>query len=223
MGRFFSLDGGIMCFLTKVSDICIISILWLIFCIPVVTLGASTTAAYYTMVKVVRRERGTVLKEFFKSFTQNLKDSMIINIVYLFLFGILGFNIYCMYQELGNTDNGIAFQMLFIYLALLLLLITICIYTYPVLSRFEMKRFTLVKFSVLIMIRNFPVSLLLLAIFIISFIIMVVCPLGVLFVPGVCLYLYSFFMEKILRKYMTEEMIVVWDGVTEEKEIEIEE
>ena len=51
MGEIFGLDGGIMKFLSKVSDICIISILWLICCLPIVTIGASTTAAYYTMVK----------------------------------------------------------------------------------------------------------------------------------------------------------------------------
>ena len=32
MGEIFGLDGGIMKFLSKVSDICIISILWLIWC-----------------------------------------------------------------------------------------------------------------------------------------------------------------------------------------------
>ena len=67
MGEIFGLDGGIMKFLSKVSDICIISILWLICCLPIVTIGASTTAAYYTMVKVVKREIGTLHKEFFRS------------------------------------------------------------------------------------------------------------------------------------------------------------
>lgn len=218
MGNLFSFDGGIMRFLSKASDICIISFLWLLCCIPVVTIGAATTAAYYTMVKVVRKERGTLLQEFVKSLKQNFRDSLMIHVVYLLITGVLVFNIYYTYQQLGNTENSLAFQMLFIYLALLLVMIAICIYTYPVLSRFEMKRFALVRFSILIMFRHFPVSLLLLAIFMISFVAIVVCPFGVIFVPGVCLYSYSYFMEKILRKYMSEEMLEVWDGGKEEEQ-----
>lgn len=217
MGNLFSTDSGFMRFLSKVSDICIISVLWLICCIPVVTIGAATTAAYYTMVKTVKKQRGTLLHEFFQSFGQNFKDSAVINAVYLLIMGILVFNIYWMYQDLGRTDSGLAFQMLFIYLTLFLLMLAAGIYTYPVLSRFEMKKFTLVKFSILIMFRNFHITLLLLAVFGISFVLIVVCPFGVLFVPGICLYVYSFFMEKVLRKYMTEEMIAVWDGEQEEQ------
>lgn len=100
MGEIFGLDGGIMKFLSKVSDICIISILWLICCLPIVTIGASTTAAYYTMVKVVKREIGTLHKEFFRSFRMNFKDSIVINLIYLFLMIILAFNIYMMYQQI---------------------------------------------------------------------------------------------------------------------------
>lgn len=111
MGEIFGLDGGIMKFLSKVSDICIISILWLICCLPIVTIGASTTAAYYTMVKVVKREIGTLHKEFFRSFRMNFKDSIVINLIYLFLMIILAFNIYMMYQQIGNPEDNFAFQM----------------------------------------------------------------------------------------------------------------
>lgn len=216
MERLFSADGAVMHFLTRISDLCIISFLWLLCCLPLITIGASTTAAYYAMVKVVRKEKGTLMQEFFKSFRQNLKDSMIINAIYLVITGILIFNIYSMYQRIANIENNFAFQMLFIYIALLLLMILIGIYTYPVLSRFQMNRFTLIKFSILIMFRHFPTSLLLLAVFLVSFVAIVVCPFGVIFVPGVCLYIYSSMMEKVLRKYMSEEMLEQWDAENEE-------
>ena len=218
MERLFSPDGGFMHFLSKLSDICIISILWLMCCIPVVTIGASTTAAYYAMVKVVKKERGTLLREFWSCFKRNLKDSIIINAIYLLIVGILVFNIYSMYQQIGNPQNSMAFQMLFIYVALLFVMLALCIYTYPVLSRFEMKKTALVKFSVMIMFRHFFITLLLLAVFMLSFIAILVFPLVAILVPGVCLYLYSFFMEKILRKYMSEEMLEAWDGEAEENQ-----
>jgi uncharacterized membrane protein YesL len=107
--------------------------------------------------------------------------------------------------------------MFFIYLALFILVFIAAIYTYPMLSRFEMSKIRLIKLSVLAMFHNFPISLLLVAIFVLSFLVIVMLPFGVLFMPGVCLYIYSYFMERVIRKYMTEEMIEVWDAMAEKE------
>ncbi len=211
MKGIFQLDSGLMNFLNKVSDVCLISILWLICCLPLVTIGASTTAAYYTIVKVVRRQIGTMHREFFRSFKSNLKESMIINLIYLVMGGLLVFNIYTVYQSLQTTDSAFAFNLLFFYVLVLLLVIGAAIYTYPVLSRFSMGRLALVKFSLFAMFRHMPTTILLLALFIASLFVIVVFPIGVIFMPGVCLYLYSFFMERILWKYMTEDMRKAWN------------
>jgi uncharacterized membrane protein YesL len=215
MRDIFSLNGSIMNILSKISDICIISILWLLCCLPIVTIGASTTAAYYTFVKVVKRQSGTLLLEFFKAFRDNFKDSFLIRLLYLVMEGILIINICLMFQSLETTDFSFALEMFFIYIALLLLLISAEIYTYPVLSRFIMGRVQLVKFSFLIMLRHFPTTLLLNMLLIVTAAIMVIFPVGIIFMPGICLYGYSYLMEKILRKYMTKEMKNIWDEMGE--------
>lgn len=220
MGQFFSIDSGLMGFLSKVSDICIIGILWIICCLPVVTIGASTTAAYYTMVKVVRRQIGTLHKEFFRSFKNNFKDSAVINLVYLVIGAALVFNIYTMYRNLEISDAYMPFQMFFLYLTLFFLVIAAGLYTYPVLSRFEIGKMKLVKFSVMILFRHFPTTLLLLAMWILAMAGVLYLPVGVVFLPGLYLYLCSFFMERILRRYMNEEMLKIWDGETENQEKE---
>ena len=70
----FSYDGPIMSFLSKVADLLILNVLTLIFSIPLITIGAATTAAHYTALKI-RREEGHVLSCFWKSFKMNLKQS----------------------------------------------------------------------------------------------------------------------------------------------------
>lgn len=211
MKGIFGLDGGVMNFLTKVSDICLISMLWLICCLPLVTIGASTTAAYYTIVKVVRRQIGTMHKEFFRSFRSNLKESFIINLIYLLIEGILVFNIYTVYQSLQTTDSVFAFNLLFFYVIVFVLVIGAGIYTYPVLSRFAMGRFALVKFSLFCMFRHLPTTILLLAVFLVSVVVGLLFPPGLIFMPGICLYLYSLFMERILWRYMTQDMRRAWN------------
>ena len=51
----FSYDGPIMSFLSRVADILILNVLTLVFSIPLITIGAATTAAHYTALKM-RRE-----------------------------------------------------------------------------------------------------------------------------------------------------------------------
>ena len=42
----------------QIGNILLVSVLWLIGCIPVITIGTSTIAMYYAMVKAVRRADG---------------------------------------------------------------------------------------------------------------------------------------------------------------------
>ena len=207
MGDYFSIDGGLVRFLSKASDICIIGILWLICCLPIVTFGASTTAAYYTIIKVVKRQRGTLSREFIQALKKNFKDSVMIHCFYLVIEVFLVFNIYQAYQSLESRDSAVALNQLFIYAAFLLLFMT--------LSRFSMKRNELIQFSFIAMCRHLPITLLLIPIFLASFGAMVLLPVGIIFMPGICLYLYSLIMEPVLRKYMTEEMKKQWDGEEE--------
>lgn len=137
MGSVFRLEGGLMGALTKISDICIISLLWLFCCLPVVTIGASTTAAYYTVIKVVRRQSGNLTQSFFHSFRENLKDSLAVNLSYLALSRLLVFNIYTVYQSLETYE--MALFLLFLYTACLFLIFMAGLYTYAFLSRFPWK------------------------------------------------------------------------------------
>ena len=45
----FSISGKFYSFMTKVADLIILSVLWLLTSLPVITLGASGSALYYTM------------------------------------------------------------------------------------------------------------------------------------------------------------------------------
>lgn len=88
MKNIFGIDNPLFVFIGKAVDILLLSILWLVLSLPVVTIGAASTALYYTMIKNVRRERGMLLKEFFCSFKLNFKQSTIMTLVligYLFL------------------------------------------------------------------------------------------------------------------------------------------
>ena len=73
----------------QIGNILLVSVLWLIGCIPVITIGTSTIAMYYAMVKAVRCEEGYVTKEFFRSYRQNLKTGIVLTVIFPGLAAVL--------------------------------------------------------------------------------------------------------------------------------------
>ena len=65
-------DSGIMRVLSKICDIVCLNVLWLVCSLPIITIGASTTALYTVMLKLVKNEEGYIFKGFLHAFKLNL-------------------------------------------------------------------------------------------------------------------------------------------------------
>lgn len=127
----FSYDGPIMSFLSRVADILVLNVLTLIFSIPLITIGAATTAAHYTALKI-RREEGHVLSNFWKSFKMNLKQSTgmwLIFVLYGFI-SILSYNIAI------QMEGSIATIVQGIIMATLILSAFLYVWVMPLQARF---------------------------------------------------------------------------------------
>lgn len=70
-------------FLDLVADLMILSVCWFVTSIPVITIGASTTAIYTVCAKLIRGEGTHVLKQYFKAFKDNFKKSTLYFIPFL--------------------------------------------------------------------------------------------------------------------------------------------
>ena len=81
--RFFSYDSKFGQLFIKLSYGCCLHILWLICCLPIVTIGASTTAMYYTSFKIAKDEGSYITTMFFRSFKQNFKQATVIWLIML--------------------------------------------------------------------------------------------------------------------------------------------
>ena len=68
----FGFGGSFVGTVEKIFDIMALGFLWILCSLPVITIGASTTALYYAMVKSVKNNDGYVTKEFFRSFKLNV-------------------------------------------------------------------------------------------------------------------------------------------------------
>ena len=81
--KFFSLENPIWKFIGNLADFFLLSCLWYLCCLPVVTAGAATTALYYITLKMARGQEGQLIPAFFHSFKQNLKQATALWVGYL--------------------------------------------------------------------------------------------------------------------------------------------
>lgn len=78
------LDNIIVRGLFRICDLLLLNILWIICSIPVITIGASTTALYSVTLKMVVSEEGYIVRDFRKAFVENFKQSTVIWGILLF-------------------------------------------------------------------------------------------------------------------------------------------
>lgn len=135
MRNLFNLDGPLMQLINKVVYSVYLNILWFICCIPIVTIGASTTALFYVTLKIAKNDEGNITKAFFHSFRVNLKQSTIVWMILLCMGIILGVDGYVVYHmRYENAFWTLCTAFLIIAAAAYAIVL---MYIFPLMARFE--------------------------------------------------------------------------------------
>ena len=188
--------------LSKLFDIGWLSLIYVVFCVPLVTIGAATTSLYYVSAKVLRKDRGYVWSEFWHSFKLNFKPATLMWLIFAAIYGLLYFNL-----TNFNTSNAAGGYLVGAYIALAFIVTCVASYAFCLLSRFNMNVRGILRYALYMSFRHFLHTLCFLAIlFVAGFGIYagfrVQLPIFLLFVPGLGSFLYTFPMEHLLKKYM---------------------
>ncbi len=196
-------DGPLFSIGEKLFDIMAVSLLWVICCLPIVTIIPATSALYYVAVKQVRKNRGSLLKNFFGSFRDNLGTGILLTCIVLIYATTMVVGIWAMNGVAENGSLGPASSTLsYAAKALLLPLLIVLPYLAPILSRFSLGVGAILKLCIVISLHFFWRTILLLAVIAGSAILLWFIPYLILFLPGVCAVVCSFLIEPALRKYM---------------------
>lgn len=200
MGNFFNVDNVFFSTLSKACDLLFLSIVWIFLCIPIVTLGPATTAMYYATVKVVRKERGYLFREFFKSFKLNFKRGAIVGVIMVIIFFVLSFDISWAWYV---NDSNMRPILIGVFAALIFLALSFTLYIFPILSRFEMTVKQLFKAAAFMSMRHLPYTILMVVVTIASVFGILYTNLLLLFiVPSLSMFINSFMIERVFKKYM---------------------
>lgn len=202
----FSINSPLMRFLNTVANILALHLLWILYSLPIFTIGASTTALYYTCMKMIRVDEGYILRNFHKSFKENFRQSTIIWIGMVMCVAFLITDIrYGMF--LNNAfGKGIIISCSFCLIPFLLT----ALYIFPVQAKFENRIIDNIKNALILSMRHFGMSLILiliigsivfLALFFMPFMgLMLACGMGIIGYLTSNVYVYIF------RKYVPGEL-----------------
>lgn len=127
------------------SDMAVLSILWIIGCLPIITIGASTTALFYVAGKKVGGKDPKIVSDFIKSYKENFVQSLFITV----LLGIMWFSS-TTYFMMGYSSLQDGFNLSIIIMVLVVFeVIMMSIYMCALLAKYELKTITIIKNSFL--------------------------------------------------------------------------
>lgn len=144
--------------LTHIFDFILLNILWLLTSIPIVTLGAATAALYSVMMSVVEKKEGYIIKDYWKAFCRNFKQSTVVWILLLFLGACLWFDLTFigvvpgLFRQIGTVVLG----------AVLIFYFMECIFVFPLIAKFENSTGNMIKNALLIPVSRLPYALMIL-------------------------------------------------------------
>lgn len=153
MSRFFTPDNPVMEFIAKIFDLVILNLIFIFSCVPIITIGASTSALSYVTLKMVRGEDPYIWRNFWKSFRQNFKQGTLVWIFSILIFIFLGMDFYII-----NSQNTSLFAVVRILLWIVCAVaLSVFLYVFPVISHFVCTTKQALKNALLMTFGHLPV------------------------------------------------------------------
>lgn len=130
MKGIFSLDSPLYKFMEKFGQIVLLNILFIVFSLPIVTIGASLAATFYTAMKMGDDEEGYIFKTFMKGFKENFKQGTM-----LFIIFAAGIYILYIYKQVADISNS--FILITLFILAVVIFVQGMMYSFPLIVRYD--------------------------------------------------------------------------------------
>ena len=211
MNKVFNFEGPVFNFLSRLADLFWLNLLYILCCLPVITIGAATTALYYVTLKMAKDEEGYITRSYFKSFKENFIQATLIWVIFFAV-------IVVMFMDFRIAGGGSMAQILnsstvsdvvivAVGVMAIVMLMTL-MYLFPLLAQFDNTVINTIKNAFLISIRHLPYTFLMIVITAIPVALIWFSPallLLVLIMFSATAYINSKFLNRIFILYMPKE------------------
>ena len=201
MKNLFNIDNPVWVFMGKLVDILILSSLWLLCSLPVVTIGPSTAALYYVTLKLANNEEGYTVRSFFRAFQDNLMPGIPLGIGAVLVGVFLGCDLY-LYSQI---DGKVGIVLLWGTLILTSVYLMTLVYLFPLVARCDTDWKHILVMAFVMSIKNFGWTLLMIVTAVCLFAIglFVMAPVLVIAIGGTA-YIHAKILNLLLREYKLE-------------------
>ena len=203
MRSYYDNDNFFMRWFGKMADVLLLSLLWAVCCLPVVTMGAASIALYDAIARCVHGDQESPFKYFFRVFKTEFLRGLLITLVW----AVLAFGLYIGYMylyQMGKTNSAVGIYSM-VYLGTMLIPVGIFAWLIALEARFQYGFFALHKAAATFAIVHLPTTGIALGILAVAVAILVFMPALIVLLPGIVVTFQSWFIEKIFKKYIGEE------------------
>lgn len=159
MNNIFNLDSKFMQIMNKFADLMLLNVITMICCIPIITIGPAITAMHYVLLKLYRNEGGYLMRNYFKSFKENFRQSTVLGLIYVAIAAVVVVDIIYIRRV---PDVSLVIEVVVIVAAVLSAFSYV--WVFPLQCRYENKIRTTVKNSFMVGALNFPKSIMMILI-----------------------------------------------------------
>ena len=203
MRRLLDINNPIMRFLTAMFDLMALSVLWVVFSLPIFTMGAASTALYSAAYHHVRKGEDYLWNSFFSAFKENFKRSTLTWLVALAILGFLGADALLLRSLILQ---GYSFGWFYgVTLALVVLALTWTVYLAAYAARFNGTVKEVLRYSFMLL-RAHPVKMLCVMVLVMGgMALALTLPATVVFIPATVYWAATFPIEWTFLKHMRPE------------------
>lgn len=206
--RLFRFDSPLMQFLTRVYDLMIVNLLFLLCALPIFTLGAAITAMYRVLIDLHNESENGIIISFFRAFRDNFKHATSIFLILLFPTLLITYELWIYFS--GAVENNVVVAIIFILPSILLLFIVS--YVYPLTAQFENSPLKTIKNACLFSIIHLPTTILIATINLLPVVLLLfftdfflrICILVLMLGFSLIAYADTILLLRVFKKYMTQ-------------------
>lgn len=212
MGKIFDINSPVMCFFAMVANLFMVNLLFIICCLPVVTVGASF-AALNKVAKDVVLDKGdtAVFKPFFRAFCENFKQATIIWLIVAIVLAFAAWSV-ILSAAMGDAVLNLS-QTIFGIVAIVVL--AVALYLFPLIVRFQNGLGRHLRNAIILAVANLPRTILITAFNAIPFLVTYNCTLDtilnwgfywIIAGPAVGAYFTNWLLNPVFSKFEPKEI-----------------
>lgn len=172
MKNIFNANAPLMRKLAQIPDLIVLNLIWMVCCLPVITVGAATTALHTVTQAYTAGEENGIFRPFFRSFRSNFRQSTLLWLPIAGMIAVLAVD----FLYLAANGTGVRLLLWLPFLIIGTIVIVITVYGFPLIARYNNDTKTIISNAFLLFSLHFFPSLGVMALHLIPWVLLIVNP-----------------------------------------------